>query len=62
MTRAVLSDLFGTLVPSPPSADLFTITVFACVLGIRKPDARYCEWTSMNGTVRPSRASPKFRG
>jgi len=40
--------------PSTPFADLFTITVFSCVLGIRKPDARLYE-AAMDGLgVTPS--------
>jgi putative hydrolase of the HAD superfamily len=40
--------------PRTPFADLFTITVFSCVLGIRKPDARLYE-AAMDGLgVTPS--------
>ena len=48
---AVISDCVfdvPAIWPSTPFADLFTITVFSCLLGIRKPDARLYE-AAMDG-------------
>lgn len=48
---AVISDCVfdvPAIWPGTPFADLFTITVFSCLLGIRKPDARLYE-AAMDG-------------